>query len=492
MSAAPGTLATVPAPAGSAPRHRLRARLGGALDRMDPRGRAGLVRLLGLVALLPLLLLIARRSVRLPYAPSLLTCYGLAVLTGTAGLLYLAYTQYDDPAVRTLRRRARGHETFPALPERPKVSFLLAVKDEAGNVEACVRSMAASDYPRLQIIVVDDGSRDGTGEILDGLTDELGVTVVRLDRNIGKKAALVRACALADGDVLVFTDSDCVLARDAVRRCVQAMVRHPDLGAVSGHCRALNPHSSVLTRIQDVWYEGQFRIAKAAEAAFGAVTCVSGPLAAFRREAVYNYLPAWAEDRFAGAPFRFATDRQLTGYVLGQVWRGPALKRRHAGSPFVTGHDHPERPWLVGYSKSARVWTNVPAHWRPFLHQQVRWKKSFLRNLFFTGGFMWRRGPVPALLYYGHALWVLAAPALVFLHLVWAPLHWAAGLTALYVAGVLLKGSIWGLAFRLDNPGDGRWRYRPLMSLLSCCVLAWLLPYAALTLRRGIWTRTTA
>ncbi|MFI0165037.1 glycosyltransferase [Streptomyces sp. NPDC017095] len=205
MSAAPGTLATVPAPAGSAPRHRLRARLGGALHRMDPRGRAGLVRLLGLVALL---LLIARRSVRLPYAPSLLTCYGLAVLTGTAGLLHLAYTQYDDPAVRTLRRRARGHETFPALPERSKVSFLLAVKDEAGNVEACVRSMAASDYPGLQIIVVDDGSRDGTGEILDGLADELGVTVVRLDRNIGKKAALVRACALADGDVLVFTDSE--------------------------------------------------------------------------------------------------------------------------------------------------------------------------------------------------------------------------------------------------------------------------------------------
>ncbi|MFF4711214.1 glycosyltransferase [Streptomyces eurythermus] len=492
MSAVLDTLPTAPAAAGSPLRRRLRARLGGALETMDPRERAALVRLLGLIALVPVLLLIARRSVRLPYEPSLITCYGLAVLTGTAGLLYLAYTQYDDPAVRTLRRRAPGHETFPALPERPKVSFLLAVKDEVGNVEACVRSMAASDYPDLQIVVVDDGSRDGTGEVLDGLADELGITVIRLDRNIGKKAALVRACALADGDILMFTDSDCVLAPDAIRHCVRAMVRHPDLGAVSGHCRALNPHQSPLTRIQDVWYEGQFRIAKAAEAAYGAVTCVSGPLAAFRREAVYNYLPAWAEDRFAGAPFRFATDRQLTGYVLGQAWRGRALKQRHAGSPFIAGQDHPERRWLVGYTKSARVWTNVPAHWRPFIHQQVRWKKSFIRNLFFTGGFMWRRGPVPALLYYGHALWVLAAPALVFLHLVWAPLHWAAGLTALYVAGMLLKGSIWGLAFRFDNPGDRRWRYRPLMSLLSCCVLAWLLPYAALTLRRGIWTRTPA
>jgi cellulose synthase/poly-beta-1,6-N-acetylglucosamine synthase-like glycosyltransferase len=270
------------------------------------------------------------------------------------------------------------------------------------------------------------------------------------------------------------------------------MVRHPELGAVSGHCRALNVNAGLLARIQDVWYEGQFRIAKAAESAFGTVTCVSGPLAAFRRDAVYNYLPAWAEDRFAGAPFRFATDRQLTGYVLGQAWRGRDLKRRHADSPFVAGHDHPERRWTVAYSRSARVWTNVPATGRAFLHQQVRWKKSFIRNLFFTGTFMWRRGPVPALLYYGHALWVLAAPALVFWHLVWAPLHWAAMLTVLYLAGVLLKGSLWGLAYRLDNPGDRRWRYRPLMSLLSCCVLAWLLPYAAVTLRRGIWTRNTA
>ncbi|GGY95357.1 glycosyltransferase family 2 protein [Streptomyces poonensis] len=480
-----------PPPRTSAP-HRLTDRLRGALDALPPAERAGVVRLLTLAALLPVLLLIARRTAQLPYGASLLTVYGLTVLSGTACLLYAAYARYDDPAVRTMRHRAPHHAAFPALPARPRVSFLLAVKDEAGNIEACVRSMAASDCPGLQIIVVDDGSRDGTGDILDGLADELGITVIRLEQNVGKKAALVRGCAVADGDVLVFTDSDCVIAPDAVRLCVEAMVRHPDLGAVSGHCRALNARTNLLTRLQDVWYDGQFRVAKAAESAFGSVTCVSGPLAAFRREAVVNYLPAWAGDRFAGAPFRFATDRQLTGYVLGQRWRGAALKRRHADSPFVTEHDHPERRWQVGYSHAARVWTNVPARWRPFLHQQVRWKKSFVRSLFFTGGFMWRRGPAPALLYYGHALWVLAAPALVFWHLVCAPLGQTAGLTLLYLCGVLLKGVLWGLAYRLGNPGDRGWRHRPLMSLLCCCVLAWLLPYAVLTLRRGIWTRSPA
>lgn len=326
--------------------------------------------------------------------------------------------------------------------------------------------------------------------MLRRLEAELGITVIYLDKNLGKKHALVRACEVADGDVIAFTDSDCVLAPDALGRCIRALVAHPELGAVSGHARALNAGLTFFTKAQDAWYEGQFRVAKAAEATFGSVTCVSGPLAVFRRDAIYNYLPAWAGDRFLGAPFRFATDRQLTGYVLGQKWKGRALKRRYADSPFVTAQDYAEREWRIGYVQSAKVWTNVPARFRPFMKQQIRWKKSFIRNLFFAGSFMWRRGPGPAALYYGHALWVSAAPFMVFWHLVWAPLHGGAFLTLLYLCGVFLKGCVWGLAFKIENPGDVRWRYRPLMSMLSALLLAWLLPYSLATIRRGVWSRS--
>ncbi|MFJ6064645.1 hypothetical protein ACIQHU_16585 [Streptomyces tendae] len=133
-------------------------------------------------------------------------------------------------------------------------------------------------------------------------------------------------------------------------------------------------------------------------AAFGSVTCVSGPLAAFRREAIDNCLPACAEDRFLGAPFRFATDRQLTGYALGQAWHGRALKDRHAVSQFVREHDHPEWCWQAGYTRSAPVRTRVPSRPGSFLRWQIRWKKSFIRNLFLTGRFMRRRGPADAAL----------------------------------------------------------------------------------------------
>ncbi|MCA1222276.1 glycosyltransferase family 2 protein [Streptomyces sp. 8L] len=469
-------------------RHLLRTRL----EALDPPVRRDVVRLLTLLALLPLVLLLARGVVRLPHAFDPLALYGLAVLAANICLLHLAYSRYDDPALGPLRRRPRHADAFPALLAQPRVSFLLAVRNERAHVEACVRSMAAVDYPGLQLIVVDDASDDGTPEVLERLAEELPLTLIRLEKNLGKKGALVRACAVADGDVLLFTDSDCVVAPDAVRHCVTALVRHPELGAVSGHCRALNADAGLLARVQDIWYEGQFRVSKAAEAAFSLVTCVSGPLAAFRREAVWNYLPAWAEDRFLGAPFRFATDRQLTGYVLGQAWHGRALKKRHADSPFVREHDYPELRWGAGYTRSARVWTRVPSRFSSFLHQQIRWKKSFIRNLFFTGRFMWRRGPAAAVLYYGHALWVIAAPALVLRHLLWAPLHLAGLLTLLYLAGIVLKGCVWGLAYRFDHPGDRAWRCRPLMSLLSCCILTWLLPYALLTLRRGVWSRSAA
>jgi cellulose synthase/poly-beta-1,6-N-acetylglucosamine synthase-like glycosyltransferase len=441
-----------------------------------------------LFALTPLVFILASETPKLLRSP-LTVGYGALVLLVTIVLIYVAYAHYEDPSQVTLSQRPRNLAEFPPLPVRPRVSFLLAVKDEVANIEACVRSIVDSDYRPMQLIVVDDASTDGTSKILDQLSVEVGLLVLHLDRNVGKKHALVQAAGYADGEVFAFTDSDCLLAPDAVRRCVQALVRHPELGAVSGHTRAMNADESLLSRVQDVWYEGQFRVAKGAESTFGSVTCVSGPLAVFRREAIRNYLPAWAGDRFLGGEFRFATDRQLTGYVLGQRWIGRRLKARYPRSAFVTEVDYPELEWRVGYVHAARVWTVVPARIRPFLRQQVRWKKSFVRNLFFTGGFIWRRGTAAALLYYGHVLWVLIAPLMAIRHLVWAPLHGLWPLMVLYLCGIAVKGTAWAIAFKVDNPSSTAWRYRPLMSLLSALVLSWLLPYAVATIRRGVWAR---
>lgn len=445
--------------------------------------------MLALAALLPLVALFARELPRVSQAPLVLS-YGVIVLGTTICLLYLAYSHYDDPSIHG-RSRAHDLAGFPRLPEQPTVSLLVAVKDEVNGIEPCVRSMTECDYPRLEVIVIDDESTDGTVEVLRRLEAELGLKVLYLPANQGKKRALTAGAAKAAGEILAFTDSDCVLAPDALSRCVEALVAHPDLGAVSGHARALNADATVLTRAQDTWYEGQFRVLKAAESVFGSVSCVSGPLAVFRREAIYNYLPAWAGDTFMGQEFKFATDRQLTGYALGQKWIGQRLKERYASSSFVTEADYPERRWRVGYVRSAKVLTQVPESFRGVIRQQVRWKKSFVRNVFFTGSFMWRRGVGPSAIYYGHVLWTVAAPIMVIRHLVWAPLTGAWLLTALYLGGLLVKGTAWGLAYKIDDRHSTRWRYRPLMTLFSAMVLSWLLPYSLVTIRRSKWTRTT-
>ncbi len=471
------------------------------IDSLPAHLRLGLRRIVVLTALMPLIVLVA---VQLPLIPDavVLVGYGVLVLAATTVMMYLGFARYEDPSVhpvvpsRTPRRGLHDKKTqaamFPALASTPAVSLLVAVRDEQDAIEDCVRTMVGSDYPDLEVIVVDDASTDGTPGVLRRLSDELGITVLYNSVNRGKKHALTEGVRIARGTVLAFTDSDCVLAPDALSCCVHALVTNPDLGAVSGHARALNADDTVLTRAQDTWYDGQFRVAKAAEAVFGSVTCVSGPLAVFRRDAIVNYLPAWANDTFLGREFRFATDRQLTGYVLGQVWKGRELKRRYAHEPLVADHDYPERHWRVGYVRSAKVWTIVPARIKPFLKQQVRWKKSFIRNLCFTGSFMWRRGAGPALLFYGHALFVAVAPVMAVRHMVWAPAHGLYLLTVLYLCGVLTKGFAWAVAFKLANPGNSRWRYRPLMSLFGSLVLSWLLPYAFATIRRGTWARGAA
>ena len=74
-------------------------------------------------------------------------------------------------------------------------------------------------------------------------------------------------------------------------------------------------------------------------------------------------------------------------------------------------------------------------------------------------------------------------------HLVWAPAHGLWMLSLLYLGGVTIKGVAWGVAYLVDDRGSTRWRYRPLMSIISSVVLSWLLPYALLTIRRGVWSR---
>jgi cellulose synthase/poly-beta-1,6-N-acetylglucosamine synthase-like glycosyltransferase len=458
-------------------------------SRLAKSGTRTRLRGLALVAVLALLLLLAVKiEFRNPDSNVVFYAYGVTVTTVILVTMTVSFGFYRDPA---LVARAGHPELDPEAGLRsdwPLVSCIVAVHNEEEIVCHCIASMAAQTYPNAEIIVVDDASTDGTPAVLRELAQQYPVTLIELPGNLGKKRALSIGLLQAHGSIVAFADSDSVWAPDAVELAVPIFLADDDVGAVSGHCRALNGDENLLTKIQDSWYEGQFSVRKAFESVFAAVTCVSGPLAFFRLSAIYNFMPAWGADSFLGQEFRFATDRTLTAYVLGGSYLGPRVLPRHADSPFAEPR-YPDRDWKVLYSKSTRAWTNVPSTFRGMVRQQIRWKKSFIRNVFVTGRFYWRRPFLPALFYYVHVAFVAAGPFVAARHLIYMPLRGDPMSMLLYLAGITLIGLSFGLAFRYENPGSRRWLYRPAMSLMSTIIFSWLIFYSAATIKRMTWFR---
>jgi cellulose synthase/poly-beta-1,6-N-acetylglucosamine synthase-like glycosyltransferase len=412
-----------------------------------------------------------------------LLIYGTAVTT-MIFFLFLVSLGYRDPSEKIREKGLNKNMTLPF------VSFVVAVRNEEKIIARCVDSMINSDYENREIIIVNDASTDNTSKILEKNYSRVsGVKIINLEKNVGKKRAIGTGLKIAKGEIFVFTDSDSVLAPDAVSRIIEIFVYDKNVGAVSGHGRALNSDENLLTKIQDSWYHTQYSVKKAFESIFGAVTCVSGPLAVFRRSAVYNYIPAWENDKFLGAEFKFATDRQLTGYVLGSRFIGKKLKRKYKDSDFVKNENYPERRWKIVYCRSAKVWTNIPNTFKKAIRQQIRWKKSFIRNLFFTGKFYWRKPVLPALKFYLGAIFVLVGPFIALRHLIYLPMTGDIFSGVFYLGGIFFIGSLYGIIFKFENPDSHFWLYRPLMSIISTLIYSWLIFYSIFTIKRMVWHR---
>ena len=86
-------------------------------------------------------------------------------------------------------------------------------------------------------------------------------------------------------------------------------------------------------------------------------------------------------------------------------------------------------------------------------------------------------------------LFVLFGPFIVFRHVIYIPWHGDILTAALYVAGILFVGFLFGIIYRLENKNCHKWLYRPLMSLLSTLLLSWIVFYSVFTLRKMVWSR---
>lgn len=164
---------------------------------------------------------------------------GLYVLVGPAAWLLFGFGM-----IKGRQRMSLLHRPLPDLPNPPpRVSLLIPAKDEGARIRNCLLTALQQDYPNLQVIAIDDRSVDQTGTVMDEIAKadpRLLAVHVGGDQPppgwVGKTWALQTGMRHADGNWLVFVDSDVVLSADAVRAAVAtAELREFDL--ISLLCR---------------------------------------------------------------------------------------------------------------------------------------------------------------------------------------------------------------------------------------------------------------
>jgi hyaluronan synthase len=352
----------------------------------------------------------------------------------------------------------------PAKPAglEPDVAIVVPAFNEQDAIADSLRSLLALDYPadKLEIVAVNDGSTDGTLAEMRALEGDR-VRVIDLGSNQGKRAAMAAGIRATEAEIVAFVDSDSVLEPDAVRVLVQGFADER-VGAICGHADVLNARETWMTKMQAVRYFVAFRVVKAAESVFNAVTCCSGCFSAYRRSAILPRLDWWERQTFLGLPSTFGDDRSLTNCVL--------------------------RDWKVRYESRALSHTAVPAHVRQFMTQQLRWKRSWTRESLIVGRFIWRKHPLAALATYAGIALPLIAPVIAVRTALVLPLLHGSGPPLIYLGGIYAMALAYGLYYVATRPRyDGLWVFGIAFCLFYLCFLLWQTYWAILTARTAKW-----
>lgn len=357
----------------------------------------------------------------------------------------------------------------------PSVTLIIPCFNEETWIQRTIVSCVNQNYPphRLQVIIVDDCSTDRSVEKTDEIIEAIRRENPYFDQNKlfrlvqrtngGKRAALARGIDVADGELIIFVDSDSFLDPYAVRNLVQPF-KDPKMGGVAGRTDVANTYTNALTKMQSVRYYIAFRIMKAAEGLFDAVTCLSGPLSCYRREILLEKKDEWLSQKFMGQKATFGDDRSMTNMVL--------------------------KEYRTFYQDTAYCSTIVPSNYKSFLTQQMRWKRSWIRESLMAGAFMWKKEPFAAIVFYVGLLVPILAPIVVIYNLVYVPVTEHIFPTT-FLVGLLLMSLMMSTAQLLLRKSS-TWFFGFLFCVYYEAVLLWQMPIAWVTFWKSTWgTRMT-
>lgn len=244
----------------------------------------------------------------------------------------------------------------------PPVTVLIAAYNEEENISETVRGLRGQDYPApFRVIVIDDGSTDGTVEALEAAVLP-GLEIVRAEHG-GKSQALNRGLEMVETDIVVTIDADTFLHPQALRRLITRLHSDPPgTMAVAGSVLVKNSRDTMMTRMQEWDYFAAISSVKRQQGLYQGALVAQGAFSAF---------VTWAVREACGWPSCIGEDIVLTWALLKAGFR-------------------------VGYEPTAVGFTITPTNLRGFWHQRKRWARGMIEGFKYHGDLVWKRPHLPA------------------------------------------------------------------------------------------------
>jgi peptidoglycan-N-acetylglucosamine deacetylase len=263
----------------------------------------------------------------------------LAIALGIARALVLA-------ALAVNGNRRKNRPVVPAIDPTRFVSVLIPAYNEAKVIENSIRRVLASEQVHVEVIVLDDGSQDGTSDVVRAaFAGEQRVKLLTLE-NGGKARALNQGLRIARGDIVIALDADTQFEPLTIARLAR-WFEDEEIGAIAGNAKVGN-RVNLVTRWQSVEYVTSQNLERRALASLDAIMVVPGAVGAWRKAAL---------DEVGGYPVdTLAEDQDLTIAIQRKGWR-------------------------VGYDIDAVAWTEAPESFGALAKQRFRWAFGTLQCL---------------------------------------------------------------------------------------------------------------
>jgi hyaluronan synthase/N-acetylglucosaminyltransferase len=290
-----------------------------------------------------------------------LIVYGVLALSHILIQMFLAHLEHRKQKGKKFFNYNSGH--FPT------VSVVVpSFNEDPELLDKCLKSILDQKYEhKIETFVIDDGSSNLSE--LKSVYDKYskaGMHIILNDQNIGKRASQKKAFDLAKTEIVVTVDSDTVIESQYGVMYIVRQFKNEKVGAVTGDVKVINKNDNLLTRLISYRYWTAFHQERAAQSLFSVLMCCSGPFSAYRKSVLDIIKNDYVNQDFLGKKCTYGDDRHLTNLVLEE------------------GH-------LVQFDNKAIAFTNVPDTLGKYIKQQIRWNKSFYREILWTFKFAHKR-----------------------------------------------------------------------------------------------------